>query len=376
LATESTLRWPEGRVVGAVLLSPLVVRALLITEHDIRVRAGDLRGLALDVAVSLLVAIAVLFVLRIERWGRPAAMVLVALWCLINFGNYEHIRELGSMARLTYAGYLADPTFLLGSGLAFSHPIVFLLVVIVSCAVVWVSPQCPRFERSLLWVLVAVVIFGASAVVPRDRRLSEWRQTNVVAAQSSRLVAAASGRADPKVTLHRSVQADLGGESTIGLSPRASNVLLIILEGVSGAYLPSLRDRHGESNRISMPRLDEVAERGLSWSTFINHERQTNRGEYAILCGDYPKLVGGESKMTELIGAGRLDCLPAILRDFGYATAYLQAAPMSYMMKDQFMPQAGFEIAVGDSFFKNPYHQNQWGVDDLAFFEQSLGMLE
>ena len=376
MATDTKFCWPGGRVVWAVLLSPLVVRVLLITEYNLRVRAGDLRGLALDVAVSLLVAIAILFVLRFRRWGRPAAMVLGALWCLINFANYEHIRELGSMARLTYAGNILDPTFLLGSGLAFSHPMVLLLVVIVSCAVIWVSPQRPRFERSLIWVSAAVVIFGASAVLPRDRQLSEWRRSNVVAAQTSRLVAATSGRADPRVTLHRSVQADLGGEFTIGLSPRASNVLLVILEGVSGAYLPSLRDRHGETNRISMPRLDEVAERGLSWSTFINHQRQTNRGEYAILCGDYPKLGGGEPKMTELIGAGRLDCLPAVLRDFGYATAYLQAAPMSYMMKDQFMPQAGFEIAVGDSFFKNPYHQNQWGVDDLAFFEQSLGMLE
>jgi hypothetical protein len=303
-------------------------------------------------------------------------MVVVALWCITNFGNYEHIRELGSMARLTYAGYLADPTFLLGSGLAFSHPMVLFLVVIVSCGVVWVSPQRPRLEKLWLWVLVVAVIFGASAVIPRDQQLSEWRQSNVVAAQASRLVAAAVGRSVPRAAIHRTVRADLSGDSIIGLSPRASSVLFIILEGVSGAYLPSLRDRHGETNRISMPRLDEVAERGLSWSTFINHERQTNRGEYAILCGDYPKLVGGESKMTELIGAGRLDCLPAILRDFGYATAYLQAAPMSYMMKDQFMPQAGFEIAVGDSFFENPYHQNQWGVDDLAFFEQSMGMLE
>jgi hypothetical protein len=349
---------------------------MLITEHNLRVRAGDLHGFAFDVGVSLLVAIVILFLLRIERWGRPAAMVLVALWCLINFANYEHIRELGSMAKLTYAGNIADPTFLFGSGLAFSHPMVLLLVVIVSCAVVWVSPQRPRIEGVWLLVLAAVVIFGAAAVLPRDRQISEWRQTNVVVAQTSRPVAAASGRVDPRASRHRAVPADLGGESTIDLSRRASNVLLIILEGVSGAYLPSLRNRHGETNPINMPHLDQVAEKGLSWSTFINHQRQTNRGEYAILCGDYPKLVGGEPKMTELIGAGRLDCLPAILQDLGYATAYLQAAPMSYMMKDQFMPQAGFEIAVGDSYFENSYHRNHWGIDDLAFFEQSLGMLE
>ena len=376
MATDTKIRWPKGRVLGAVLLAPLVGRTMLITEHNLIVRAGDIRGLALDVAVSLLVAIVILFVLRFDRWGRPAATALVALWCIINFANYEHIRELGSMARLTYAGNIADPTFLFGSGLAFSHPMVLLLVVIVSCAVVWVSPQRPRLERFWLWVLVAVVILGASAVMPRDRQISEWRQTNVVVAQTGRLVAAASGRVDPRASRHRAIPADLGGEPTIALSGRASNVLLIILEGVSGAYLPSLRDRHGETNPINMPHLDQVAEKGLSWSTFINHQRQTNRGEYAILCGDYPKLVGGEPKMTELIGAGRLDCLPAILRDFGYSTAYLQAAPMSYMMKDQFMPQAGFEMTAGDSYFENSYHRNHWGIDDLAFFEQSLGMLE
>jgi len=376
LAAETTSRRPEGYVVAAVLLSPLVVRAMLLGEHRLRFRAGDLRGLASDMAVSLLVAIAILFILRFKSWGRPASTALVALWCIINFANYEHIRELGSMARLTYAGNITDPTFLLGSGLAFSHPIIWFLVLMVSCAAMWVAPQSPRVERLWLWMLVTVIFVAVSVVISSDREVSDWRQTNVMAAQAGRLVAAAAGRSTPAAALHRSVRADLSGESIIHSAPRAPNVLLIVLEGVSGAYLPSLRDRHDETNQITMPHLDQIAESGLSWSTFISHQRQTNRGEYALLCGDYPKLDGGEPKMTELSGTGRLDCLPAILREFGFATAYLQAAPMSYMMKDQFMPQAGFEIAAGDSFFENPYRRNHWGVDDLTFFEQSLGMLE
>jgi arylsulfatase A-like enzyme len=376
LTADATSRRPEGYIVAAIFLSPLVARAMLLIELNLRFRAGDLRGLTLDLAVSLLVATAVLFLLRCKRWGRPAATVLVVLWCLINFANYEHIRELGSMARLTYAGYLADPTFLFGSGLAFSHPVILFVVVIVSCLVVWMSPQSLRSGRFGLLVLIAAVIFGASAVTPRDRQLSEWRQSNVLSAQASRLVAAAAERSAPRAVIHRTVRADLSGDSIIHSSPRASNVLLIILEGVSGVYLPSLRDRHDETNQISMPQLDQIAASGLSWSTFINHQRQTNRGEYALLCGDYPNLMGGEPKMTELIGAGQLDCLPEILREFGYITAYVQAAPMSYMLKDQFMPQAGFERTVGDSSFEHSYNRNHWGVDDLAFFEQSLGMLE
>jgi len=374
--TDTKLRWPVGRVAGAILLSPLVVRAMLIAENSLKVRVGDLRGIALDLAVSLLTVIVVLFVLRFKPWGRPAASALVVIWCLINLANYEHIRELGAMARLTYAGYAADPTFLFGSGLASSHPVLFSLVVIASCLALWVSPRYSRFEQSLPRLAPAIVIFGAFAAIPYDRQLSEWRQTNVVAAQLVRLIDTTSEQDNPQVTLQRTVQTDLSGESTISPAPRASNVLFIVLEGVSGVYLPSLRDRHGETNSISMLGLDRIAERGLSWSTFVNHQRQTNRGEYAILCGDYPKLAGGEPKMTELIGAGRLDCLPTILQDYGYATAYLQAAPMSFMLKDQFMPQAGFEIAEGDTYFENPYHRNHWGVDDLAFFETSIGMVE
>lgn len=377
MATETKLRRPVGRVVVAILLSPLVVRAMLISEDNLRVRAGDLRGLALDLAVSLLTVIMILFVLRIKSWGRLAASALIIIWCLINFANYEHIRELGAMANLTYAGYIADPTFFFGSGLASSHPVVFALVVIASCLALWVSPRYSRIGQSLPWLALAIIVFGAFVLMPYDRRLSEWRQTNVVVAQAARLVDAASEGTNPRLTLHRTVQADFSGTPTINQSPRASNVLLIVLEGVSGVYLPSLRDRHRETNPISMLRLDQIAEKGLSWSTFINHQRQTNRGEYAILCGDYPKLVGGgQPKMTELIGAGRLDCLPAILQESGYLTAYLQAAPMSFMLKDQFMPQAGFETAEGDSIFKNPYHRNHWGVDDLSFFETSIEKLK
>jgi Sulfatase len=377
LTAETTHRRPTARVVGAFLLSPLVVRVMLIIENNVRIRAGDLRGITLDVAVSLLMVIVALSVLRSQRWGRPAASALVALWCLVNLANYEHIRELGAMARLAYAGFITDPTFLFGSGLSSSHPLVFSLVLVVSILALWISPRHPQIGAPLRWLLVAVVVFSAPVLIPLDQQLSEWRQTNIVAAQAHRLIDGISERSKPRMTLHRTVQADLSGESMINRGPQASNVLLVILEGVSGAYLPSLRDRHGAPTSITMPHLDGIAQSGLSWSTFINHQRQTNRGEYAILCGDYPKLAGGgEPKMTELVGAGPLDCLPAVLRNVGYATVYLQAAPMPFMLKDQFMPQAGFATAAGDTFFDHAYGRNHWGVDDLSFLETSIELVE
>jgi hypothetical protein len=171
---------------------------------------------------------------------------------------------------------------------------------------------------------------------------------------------------------HTVAELDLNGAPLVDPLPPSSNVLLVILEGVSGSYLPSIRSHHGVTHRISMPELEAIAGRGLAWSTFVVHQRQTNRGEYALLCGDYPKLLTSEPRMTELAGLPRLLCLPAILGEQGFATVYQQAAPMAFMSKDQFMPTSGFAQSFGDTSFGRAYNRNQWGIDDRAFFEQSV----
>ncbi len=84
--------------------------------------------------------------------------------------------------------------------------------------------------------------------------------------------------------------------------------------------------------------------------------------------------------MTEL--AARSDklhgkrCLPAALAEAGYATTYLQSARTTFMLKDKFMPSAGFERSIGEEYFEDAYSRNKWGVDDRAFLQQSLRMIE
>jgi len=356
------------------LFPPLVVRTLLLIELNLAFRIGDLRGVVLDVAFSFLLVAIALFAIRLARWGRLAAQGVVLAWCVVNFANYEHIRELGSIARLTYVGYVLDQTFFLGSGLASSHPWLLVLAVVLLSISVWASPRPATWREPFAFGFTALFAFAAVAVMPHDRRLSQWRSTHVVAAQVG--FWNHTGNSESMFARPRSIAgADLSGRLFINTPKQASNVMLVILEGVSGAYLPIIRDRHGAENVVTMPQLDAIARRGIVWSTFVNHQRQTNRGEYALLCGDYPRLGAGEPKMTELVGRDRLECLPMILRDHGYDTVYLQAAPMSFMMKDQFMPIAGYEVAVGDTYFSRSYRRNHWGVDDRAFLEQSLAMV-
>ena len=172
--------------------------------------------------------------------------------------------------------------------------------------------------------------------------------------------------------LRAAFRADTDGKRWVGPLAGRPNVLLILVEAASGAYLPSIAEAQNVQERTVMPRLDALANEHVLLTNVISQQRQTNRSEYGILCGDYPKLLTDQSKMSEQVYGEARRCLPAVLRDAGYATAYIQSAPLGFMLKDQFMKKAGFEALIGDAWFERSYARTDWGVDDKAFFEQSL----
>ena len=108
-------------LVFAALAAPIGLRAILLVEHAMAPGAADLRGLLSDVSVALGVAAAVGLLARLRRW---AGMGVLLLWALLCYGNYEYVLANGANMALRYAGYLADETFLLGSALAVTPPLV------------------------------------------------------------------------------------------------------------------------------------------------------------------------------------------------------------------------------------------------------------
>lgn len=128
------------------------------------------------------------------------------------------------------------------------------------------------------------------------------------------------------------------------------NVLLILIEGLSAAYLPEIARYHGLEPAIRLPGLERaLRSRGfLVYRNVLSLQRQTNRGTYALLCGDYPRITTVTAKMSEIASEERpVACLPALLAAAGYRTAYIQAAPLEFMQKDRFMAQAGFQTVIG-----------------------------
>ena len=337
-------------------------------------RTVDLRGVLADGSVGLgVLGVVGLLLLTKRWWGRALGWIVLTAFVLASFAIYEFISVFDSLYALSHAGFLGDATFLGGSVAHMRHPLLMgAMLVGATVGVVFARPPRASWWRG--WgVALGVCVLG-HAVIPMSHIYDGWRQRHAVHAQASLIPA--SAKLGSAGTVGAEVQeifrADLQGTRWLGPLTDKPNVILIMVEGASGAVLPSVTKKAKMKGNAPMPRLDALAGRHLLFSQVVAHQRQTNRGEYAILCGDYPKLLTDQSKMTEQVYGEARRCLPALLRDEGYATAYIQAAPLGFMLKDQFMKKAGFDELVGDAWFEKSYARTDWGVDDKAFFEQAI----
>ena len=167
-------------------------------------------------------------------------------------------------------------------------------------------------------------------------------------------------------------QADLQGKALLEKGA-AKNVLIVILEGIPGLYIPEIREAMGvTASDTSMDKLAAASPApAMLIPDFSAHSHQTIRGLYSILCGDFSKFSWDTPKAFELQSQPERanDCLPAQMREHGWSTHYLQAANLGFMSKDRFMPLIGFEHVHGLEWFTetNPF-PFEWGVVDSVFF--------
>ncbi|MEE2679435.1 MAG: LTA synthase family protein [Myxococcota bacterium] len=374
----------RGAVAGlALVLAPWFWRTVAILESPQGFSVGDLRGYLADAAISLLLLALLLSIARLSRW---IAVVFAGVLAVGYGANYETIAALGTVASPLDLGFLGDPTFVAGSALELRHPLLLPVVVLATSALAWVAFREPAWSDALLSLAGAGVAIGGVLSWAPDPAVAAWRQANAVEHNIEWLVlrpgnveAPGGGFSDPAEAVRAAVpavSADLAAPLRFGFDGQGKNVLLVVLEGVSGNYLPAAARVHERQSVNTMRNLDRAFSKNVGYATFFNHNRRTNRGLYALLCGEYPRLVAGMPKMT--VGATRSwrRCLPEILTDHGYRTLFLQAAPLAFMLKDRFMPAVGFQEVLGHAFFERHSRRTFWGVDDRAFFEQALERLK
>lgn len=354
----------------------------LVVAQQLGFELADVAGWLSDIT---LVSLAITLLLLIRHSLRPLFYLLVySTFLTVSFINTEHIFALGTNLSLGDVGLLFDRDFLKGS-LTFSPKMAMLWLGLTTLSL-WLAffyrqPfSSTKFHHAvpITTGLLLLLFF----LLPHNPDRANWRQTNPIvtgAVESMTFWPTSSKKTSQHVSsegrdLWQSLQqSDLSG-STIH-SGEKQNVLLILIEGLSGhhVYRPEVVEKHLDS--VHMPKLAKLAQQNLSYRQFISPQVQTNRGLYALLCGRLPNLVSRTPKMTitdEILNYEKAVCLPEYLSEKGYVTSYLQSASLSFMNKDSFMPRAGFQRVAGLSWFKKPYLSHGWGVADKDFFYQSI----
>lgn len=338
-------------------------------------------------------------VLLLMSYRRPWwwQTIILAIWSASNIGARELVDAVGRMPELADLVYLTDLDFLTksseGSGL--KHPWFAAGMGLLSVAAVLASRLVSREQQPhishWLWLAPVACFIGHGVAVQKEPALPTWQQYTVLhklgAEQLSRI---------KNAKLDREAQAWAGAEAMNYLSPdldgtplladgkgKAKNVLIIAIEGLTGAYIPAAREALGyDYQGFSMDKLAAFAakEKAMITPDYTVHNHQTIRGLYSMLCGDYPKLNGSTPKATEVLASAsdrHQFCLPAQLSKAGFDTHFVQAADLIFMSKDKVMPKIGFNSTCGYQCLKSKNaFAFGWGLEDNAFFDGTLQYIQ
>jgi arylsulfatase A-like enzyme len=380
---------PKARLLFYYFAFGMLVAVLFTGRFVLVHRVIEARLLPRAILADLLMAfgLALLASLLCHLHLVVAAAALLLLGTL-HVANMEMAAAMNTFIHLNDLRYAMDGRFMRGSLLHLTFPW-YALAVLASVFLYLVGMHMVGKNRPIRWkYLLPGVLVAAVVVHLLSAGMDQWESANLLwlsltrsatGSQNAGHRGPSSGSGGELNALERAARGDPGQPYFRKPAHSRRNVLLVVLEGIPGVYLRQVQELTGVRHPILMPSLSRIAERSLVVPNFLTHNRQTIRGLYSLLSGDYCKLSLATPKSYEYISlppGDRDPCLPQILAARGYATAYLQAAELAYMSKDRFMPAAGFRQVLGREYFRYQHVRFDWGPDDQAFFEQAADFIE
>lgn len=362
------------RFARTVLLSLcwlLIVRASHIAQSGIWPDPAGM--IASDLAGALVLAV----LLSITAGAFRALLILLLGTAAFVAGM--HLTVHGTIFQLSLIGKGVDPTFVSGSLINLNA-----LLLPVYLVLAWLLHRQHRRLAAepvvdsgglVVFAIVVVSVYGLSfqsLTTPANNLVASFF-SQIPGALASAVTE--SSNDDGKAAESRQdVREDTNFFRQQVAAPRVEtppNVLLILIEGLSAGYFPSVSDYHGMTPSVNLGNLEKNLDRhGFRiYRNALSMDRQTDRGTFSILCGEYPDLLRKSRKMLEVAeDRASVDCMPAKLSQRGYTTAYWQAAPLDYMQKGTFMPKAGFSNVTGAKAITGEDVEG-WGPPDPVYFE-------
>lgn len=366
----------SGRFAQTVLLALcwlLVVRASHILQSGVWPNPGGM--LASDLAGALVLA-----VLLSITTGALRGLMIILLGCAA-FVAGMHLTIHGTLFQLSLIGKGIDPTFITGS-LINRHSLLLPVYLVFAWMLHWLHR---RFLPTPLAGGKGLVVFATLVVAAYGTSVQSLTTptNNLVASFFSQIPGAlvspfadAEKSDDERAENAQNIPDDTNFFHQQVAAPNVENppnVLLIMIEGLSAGYFPSVSDYHNFDPSVKLSSLEENLNRhGFRiYRNALSMERQTDRGTFSILCGEYPDFRRQSRKMVDVAeDRASADCMPSRLLESGYTTAYWQAAPLDYMRKGDFMPRVGFGNVTGAEVFTSEGEEVEgWGPPDPVYFD-------
>lgn len=331
--------------------------------------------IASDLAGALVLA-----VLLCATAGVFRGLFIALLGCAA-FVAGMHLSVHGTFFQLSLIGKGVDPTFVTGS-LINKHSLLLPVYLLAAWILHYLHRRLEAAPADggpgmVIFATLVVAVYGLSfqsLTTPTNNLVASFF-SQVPGALAS-LFTAPSSESEKQQESPRDVREDTNFFHQQVASPAVDdqpNVLLVMIEGLSAGYLPSVSEYHELDPSVTLGSLEENLNRhGFRiYRNALSMERQTDRGIFSLLCGEYPDFQRQSRKMVDVAEQKvTADCMPSRLQESGYTTAYWQAAPLDYMSKGDFMPRVGFEEVTGaEVFTENGKPAEGWGPTDPDYFD-------
>ncbi len=159
--------------------------------------------------------------------------------------------------------------------------------------------------------------------------------------------------------------------SSTAVVPNAEppNLVIVLLESWSGVYTGSY-----DYPLDTTPQFDALRAEGLSARAVLAGGNRTTEGMFATLCSAQNPL-GGTVAQTQLQNYP-YRCLPHLLREQGYSSAFFQGTLVNTSGTGAFANLLGFERNFGKGDLADPQlAQNSWGLHDPDLYRMALDQM-
>lgn len=172
---------------------------------------------------------------------------------------------------------------------------------------------------------------------------------------------------DTEKTVQQLYKATIAGESESDSDSDGDswepNVIFIFLESWPAMYMQS----YGY-DKATTPFFDKLRKRSLTTREMIAGGHRTTEGMFATLCSAQNPL--GQTVAQSQLQDFEYRCLPQILKDKGYSTAFFQGSNRNTSGTGAFAQLLGFSESFGRADIQQRrYEENSWGVYDQDLYD-------